>query len=694
MTRDPSVPNEERTVDTGAESADERGNSGLLHRRSYMKLAGATTAAAAFTGAAGADDDYDVVKAHGQVVRVGRGETYENKLIDLTTGNDFLILIEGGDSAVRNIGFEGLYRGGQFMISITAGSGDILVENVYLGDGATKEGASFVHGPGAVFMHRNSNADVTFRRCNVQGYPNNGFYCSNTAYGGSVRFENCFGKNNGVSTFRCAGGNDEIVNCVAYNDTTDYGPGYGGFIETSGRPVWVWNGGTVTIRDSHFADGPYPYAMVAGANGSPGRATFESGGYRGTIQRASGSSVNVASGVSRDPDLSIPDGVPTSAKEAASGGSSGSSAGSAAEDEPADDADHELPNVVVFDGDGTGDTTSYEFVVSDAVEPSTDDDATIDDAAEVDGTHASGTVADYLDAWRFAGEIERLSVDGDAAVRVNGTEVDPDDFDDVLENVILIDGDSSDATRYEFAVDGDVEKATVDGASIDEEDTIEDGFVHGVVADWKDAFRFSGDLEQLTVDGPGTAVQNGEELDPAEYGPDLPHVLEVEGRGTPASYEITVDGTIELDADADPDDDATTVSGSTVQSSIADTTQTFRFSGALTDVTFTDGEADVFLDGEEIDVSEYGEHEFLPHALVIDGTESDDVSSYAFEASGSVVASDYQGASIDDEDVVEGAAVRGVVGDWLDAYWFEGNIEEFTLLGDAAVDVQHNARNR
>lgn len=574
-----------------------------------MKLAGATTVAAAFTGTAGADEEYDVVEARGQVIRVGQGETYENKLIDLTTGGDVLILIEGGNAVVRNVGFEGLFRGGSFIFSITAGSGDILIENVYLGDGATKEGESFVHGPGAVFMHRQSNADVTFRRCNVQGYPNNGFYCSNTAYGGSVRFENCFGKNNGVSTFRCASANDEIVNCVAYNDTTDYGPGYGGYTETDGRPVWVWNGGTVSIRDSHFADGPYPYAMVAGANGSPGRVAFESGGYRGSIQRASGSTVDVASGVSSDPDLSIPEGVPTSAKAAASGG--GSSADGSTPEPEADEADE-----------------------------SDDDTATTE-----------------------------------------------------LPNLILIDGEPAGTTRYEFDVDGNVEQSNYEGASIDEGDAIEDGSVHGVVADWKDAFRFSGELDQLTVDGPGSVSLNGEEIDPADYGPELPHVLEIEGRGGPASYEITVDGRIELESEAEPEDDVTTISGTTVQSSVAEGTQVFRFSGALTDVTFIDGSAVVSLDGEEIDVDEYGEHELLPHALVIDGTEATDATSYSFEIGGTVVKSEYRGASIDD-DVIEGAAVRGVVANWLDAYWFEGSIDDFRLLGDARVDVQYNARNQ
>ncbi len=610
MARESSVLNDSESADSEDQSADESGNSGLLHRRSYMKLAGATTAAAAAFGASASADenDYDVIRARGQVINIGRGETFENKLIDVSTGNSVLLNVTGADSVIRNIGFEGLYRGDQFLVSINADRGDILFENIYMGDGATKEGSSFVHGPGAIFMHRGNDASVTFRRCNVQGFPNNGFYCSNTASGpSSVHFDTCFGKNNGVTTFRCASGDDVIENCVAYNDNTDYGPGYGGYTETDGRPVWVWNGGTVTIRDSHFADGPYPYALVAGANGSPGSVNFESGGYRGDIQRASGSTVSVGDDVSTSPDLSVPDGVPTSAEAAASGTASADS--------------------------GTSGTDSTE-----------------EEADEAD--------------------------------------------DDLLENVILFDGDDSDVTRYEFEVDGDVEPSNYEGATIDDEAEIEDSLASGVVADWKDAFRFSGDLEELTVDGPATVLVNDEEIDPADYGDDLPHVLEVEGQGSPTSFEITVEGTIELAGDDDPEDEATTVSGSTGQSTVTDGSQMFRFSGALTDVTLIDGEATVSLDGEEIDPADYGDHEVLPHALVIDGTNAEEPSTYSFEASGAVVKSTYRDASIDDEDVVEGRAVRGAVSNWLDAYWFDGDIEKFTLCGDATVDVQYNVREQ
>jgi len=602
MARDLSELDDESSFSRDGETIDDSGNDGLLHRRSYMKLAGATTAAAALGGtASAAADDYEVIEARGQTIRVGRGDTFENKLIDFTTGESFLIYVEGANSVIRNIGFKGLYRGASFIISINAGQGDILFENIYLGDGATKEGADFVHGPGAVFMHKGSQADLTFRHCNVQGFPNNGFYCSNTPVGGSVRFESCFGKNNGVSTFRCGSEDDEIVNCVAYNDTTDYGRGYGGYIETDGRPVWVWNGGTVTIRDSHFADGPYPYALVAGANGSPGSVDFQSGGYRGTIQRASGSTVSIGSDVSRNPDLSIPDGVPTSPEEAASGsGSTGSSSS------------------------GRTDTND-----------------------------------------------------------------EPD-----LPNLLLVDGSPSDATRYEFTVSGEVEHSNAKGASIDDGDTIDGSTVQGSVGDWKDAFRYAGELEELTVDGPGSVLVNGEAVDPADYGQEKPHVLEVVGSGTPTSYEITVDGAIELASTDEPATEATTVSGTTVQSSVTDETQTFRFSGELTDITVTDGEAAVMLDGEQIDPSEYGDQELPPHALVIDGVDTDGPSTYSFEIDGTVVKSTYQDASMDDGDVIDGTTVRGAVYNWIDAYWFDGDIADFRLRGDANVDVQYNARDQ
>ena len=68
---------------------------------------------------------------------------------------------------------------------------------------------------------------------------------------------------------------------------------------------------------------------------------------------------------------------------------------------------------------------------------------------------------------------------------------------------------------------------------------------------------------------------------------ELPNLLTVVGQGVPSSYEITVDGEIEMIAD-DHVEEATIVSGTAVEGAIEEDEQQFRFSGDLTDVTFID----------------------------------------------------------------------------------------------------------
>ena len=357
-------------------------------------------------------DGYDVIRAQGQEIHVGCGETFANKLIDVSTGNSIRLRVTGANAVIRNIGFEGLYRGDGFLLSIDAGPGDVLVENVYIGDGATRQGSNSVHGPGAVLLHHDNEGDVRFHHCNVQGFPNNGFHCSNTATGsGSVHFDSCFGKNNGVATFRCAASKDLIENCVAYTDSTDYGHDDDDYLETNGRPVWVWNGGTVTIRGSQFADGPYPNAIVAGANDAPGRIDFESGGYRGPIQCATGSTVEVSPAVSTDPDLSIPDGVPTSAEAAASSEVVRPSRSVTT------NANFVLPHSIVFASSETGEPSSYTFEAG-AVVKANGNDGTISDGYSLNSQAVQGAVDDSTDAYWFRGSIDALSIHGDATVSI------------------------------------------------------------------------------------------------------------------------------------------------------------------------------------------------------------------------------------------------------------------------------------
>ena len=65
------------------------------------------------------------------------------------------------------------------------------------------------------------------------------------------------------------------------------------------------------------------------------------------------------------------------------------------------------------------------------------------------------------------------------------------------------------------------------------------------------------------------------------------NLLTVVGQGTPSSFEITVDGELEMVVD-DHVEAATIVSGTAVEGATEDGQQQFRFSGDLTDVTFVD----------------------------------------------------------------------------------------------------------
>lgn len=74
---------------------------------------------------------------------------------------------------------------------------------------------------------------------------------------------------------------------------------------------------------------------------------------------------------------------------------------------------------------------------------------------------------------------------------------------------------------------------------------------------------------------------------PAETPGSSHNAVTIIGRGSPSSFELTVDGEIELlegDADAIP----AVVSGSSAEGAIESGTIRFRFTGDLTDVTFVD----------------------------------------------------------------------------------------------------------
>lgn len=265
------------------------------------------------------------------------------------------------------------------------------------------------------------------------------------------------------------------------------------------------------------------------------------------------------------------------------------------------------------------------------------------------------------------------------------------DQDLSLENTILFDGiGTSGGSNYEFTVSGEVEPSTYKGATISD-DEIDGGHVTGSVAGWRDAFRFSGDLDSLTVDGQARVYLNDELVDPAVYGGEQSSVLTIVGNTIASEYEITVDGTIEV---LDDDGDDVTVTGGSAEGTIQRSVHRFQFTGDLLEFTFREGGTHVYLDDQRIDPDDYnGETETLPHAIVFDGTDAADSSQYAFTVDGDVDTSTYRDATIDEGDVIEGSSVRGeVAAGAVDAYWFNGEIDDFSLAGDATVNVEYNAQ--
>ncbi|WP_226482861.1 hypothetical protein [Natrinema amylolyticum] len=83
----------------------------------------------------------------------------------------------------------------------------------------------------------------------------------------------------------------------------------------------------------------------------------------------------------------------------------------------------------------------------------------------------------------------------------------------------------------------------------------------------------------MARDAPG---QNGTETERK-----LPNLVTIVGRGVPSNYEITVDGEIEM-MNADHREEATIISGGTVEGSIEVGVQRYRFSGQMANVRLVD----------------------------------------------------------------------------------------------------------
>lgn len=310
-----------RTSETDSAPTTGR-NSGLTRRNYVRSLAAVATATTALggAGAVSAADDYEVIEAQGQTITLDAGETWENKLIDMTTGQDIVVTAHSSDWTIRNIGFKGKNTSGTgsatFGISDTAG-GTCTVENVYLGDGSSG-GNTHENGYGqtAFWVDPDHSGHIDFKNVNIQGFADNGIYASapGNKGGGTVHIDGSYAANCYVSHFRVATEGSKVTNSSVYVDSSE------GYV---GRGIWAWAPGTIEVDGCQLAMNGNNNAIVAGANGDATDVVVTNTEYdeAAGINEADGSSIELGDGVGTNPEHVVPDGVPTSPEEAASGGS-------------------------------------------------------------------------------------------------------------------------------------------------------------------------------------------------------------------------------------------------------------------------------------------------------------------------------------------------------------------------------------
>ncbi|RQG91257.1 hypothetical protein EA462_04505 [Natrarchaeobius halalkaliphilus] len=306
-----------RTSDAEKSRTTDR-NSGLSRRNYVRSLAVAATAVTTLgaTGTTAATDDYEVIEAENQTITVDSGETWENKLIDMTTGQDIVITAHGSDWTIRNIGFSGENTSGtgSATFGVSDSGGSSTVENVYLGDGSDgRNGSSSGHGQTAFWVDPDHAGHIDFQNVNIQGFADNAIYASapgNTG-GGTIHIDRSFAANCYVSHFRLATEGSKVTNsCVLVDDD-----GY------QGRGIWAWAPGTVEVENCQLEMNGQNTAIDAGANGQATTVVVRETDYDESagIGEHDGSAVRLEDGVGTDPDAHVPDGVPTSAEEAAAG---------------------------------------------------------------------------------------------------------------------------------------------------------------------------------------------------------------------------------------------------------------------------------------------------------------------------------------------------------------------------------------
>jgi hypothetical protein len=130
------------------------------------------------------------------------------------------------------------------------------------------------------------------------------------------------------------------------------------------------------------------------------------------------------------------------------------------------------------------------------------------------------------------------------------------------------------------------------------------------------------------------------------------------------------------------------VSGSSVEGTVAEGVDSFRFDGQINYFQF-DGEAGVYLNGQQVEPSllDTDEDPALRNWIQLEG--DGDVTEYAFSVSGHVRKSPDLGP-VETDDVIQGSTIEGTISEATDGYRFNGDLESLDVRGTADLRFNDN----
>lgn len=517
--------------------------------------------------------------------------------------------VDGGDFRISNVTVRGPVDSNdnksRFRFDARDPESEITLDNFNLPDGDVGQGRAI-----GIYVGSGHEGTVRLTNCHVEGFPNNGLYAGaygrSGAGGGRTVVESCFFKNNNIDAVRLGGDRDTIRNCVIVQEEVPA-------IHTgakSGRGIRIrYPGDDVTVENVHITcDTSSPF-IVPDRAGSPsgavdglyienntgGTAAYvESGSFDAENVHVSGSGNQNVSGFDSAADVysgSDADAPATSLSEldAADGGTGGSSddsdggSGDGSDDGSSGGSndgsdDSSLEHTLTVDGT-TSSAKSYRFEVTGDLEP----DSNFNPDDTIDGNVVNGRMFSSSDSYQFSGDL--VSFDSDSldemTVYVDGNRIDPTTVGE-LPHEINVRGSGVDPKEYTLSVSGEIER----GGNINPDDTVSESSVDGVVWWSSDTYRFSGELEDVEVDSPDdvTVTVNGSEVDPERIGGQpLPNRVVVDGTGSDgeASYSFQVTDAIEGSAELGSLEADDTVSGTSVDGTVGDDLDGYRFAGNL-----------------------------------------------------------------------------------------------------------------